>query len=143
LVEGRVNGVTRAGLFISIAAYGAEGFLPISLLPKGYWRFDAARQCLTQGSGTGASSLGLGDTLLCQIEEIDMLTGNLILSWAYRQQAAMERGASSTDQDYQADYDGDHRDREDRAGSRFGRGGNDSAGQRPKSRSGSKTLGRR
>jgi ribonuclease R len=143
LVDGRVNGVTRAGLFISIAAYGAEGFMPMSLLPRGYWRFDAARQCLTQGSGTGASSLGLGDMLLCQIEEIDMLTGNLILSWAYRQQAAMERGASSTDQDYQADYDGDHRAREARAGSRFGRGGNDSAGQRPKSRSGSKTPGRR
>ncbi|MBU3655925.1 MAG: RNB domain-containing ribonuclease [Alphaproteobacteria bacterium] len=86
LVEGRVNGVTRAGLFISIAAYGAEGFMPISLLPRGYWRFDAARQCLTQGSGTGASILGLGDTLLCRIEEIDMLTGNLILSWHYRNQ---------------------------------------------------------
>jgi ribonuclease R len=67
LVEGRVNGVTRAGLFISIAAYGAEGFLPISLLPRGYWRFDAARQCLTQGSGTGASSLGLGDTMLAAL----------------------------------------------------------------------------
>ncbi|MBM3602448.1 MAG: RNB domain-containing ribonuclease, partial [Alphaproteobacteria bacterium] len=147
LVEGRVSGVTRAGLFISIAAYGAEGFMPVSTLPRGYWRFDAARQCLTQGSGSGASSLGLGDVMLCQIEEIDLLTGNLILSWAYRQQAAMERGASTTDQDHHDDHAGEYSDRNARVSSRSnragGNAGDDRSRGRPKNRSGSKSPGKR
>jgi ribonuclease R len=91
LVEGRISGVSRAGLFVLIPAYGAEGFVPMSMLPSGYWRFDQARQRLIQGSSQASSknsstSLGLGDPLICRIEEIDMLTGNLVLSWHYRNQ---------------------------------------------------------
>jgi hypothetical protein len=76
---------------VLIPAYGAEGFVPMSMLPSGYWRFDQARQRLIQGSSQASSknsstSLGLGDPLICRIEEIDMLTGNLVLSWHYRNQ---------------------------------------------------------
>lgn len=38
--SGRINGVTRAGLFVTLNETGADGFIPISLLGNDYFIFD-------------------------------------------------------------------------------------------------------
>ncbi|MEE9374705.1 MAG: ribonuclease R [Rhizobiaceae bacterium] len=38
--QGRINGVTRAGLFITLAETGADGFIPISKLGDDYFIYD-------------------------------------------------------------------------------------------------------
>jgi len=38
--HGRINGVTRAGLFVTLADTGADGFVPISMLGDEYFHFD-------------------------------------------------------------------------------------------------------
>lgn len=44
---GRIGGVTKAGLFISLDETGADGFIPISTLGDDYYHFDEARHALT------------------------------------------------------------------------------------------------
>jgi ribonuclease R len=43
----RISGVTRFGLFVSLAATGASGIVPISTLPDDYWQHDEGEQTLT------------------------------------------------------------------------------------------------
>jgi len=44
--SGRVNGVTGAGLFVTLDDTGADGFVPISTLGDEYYRFDKATHVL-------------------------------------------------------------------------------------------------
>ncbi|WP_164045113.1 S1 RNA-binding domain-containing protein, partial [Serratia marcescens] len=38
--QGRISGVTKAGLFVALATYGADGFIPISTLGDDYYLYD-------------------------------------------------------------------------------------------------------
>jgi ribonuclease R len=52
--SGRINGVTRAGLFVTLDATGADGFIPISLIGDDYFRYDEVQHSVT-GDETGAT----------------------------------------------------------------------------------------
>ena len=43
----RISGVTRFGLFVTVADSGASGLVPISTLPDDYWQHDERTQSLT------------------------------------------------------------------------------------------------
>lgn len=73
--EGRVSGVTKAGLFISLPHYGADGFVPISTLGLDYYIYDEAHQALTgERSGQG---FRLGDAVEVRLVEAIPLAGSL------------------------------------------------------------------
>nr|AID69677.1 exoribonuclease R [uncultured organism] len=73
--EGRVSGVTRAGLFVSLPQFGADGFVPVSTLGTDYFHYDEAQQALV-GERT---SLGfrLGDSVEVRLVEAVPLAGAL------------------------------------------------------------------
>jgi ribonuclease R len=43
----RISGVTRFGLFVTVADSGASGIVPIATLPDDYWQHDEKEQTLT------------------------------------------------------------------------------------------------
>ena len=50
--EGRITGVTRAGLFVKLDETGADGFIPARTIGDDYYRYDEARHALI-GDHTG------------------------------------------------------------------------------------------
>jgi ribonuclease R len=91
---GRVSGVARFGLFVTIIESGADGLLPIASLPPDFYRFDQRRMKL---SGRHSRlSFGLGDALSVRLAEVDPIGGRLILglpdSTGNRPRAAYPRG---------------------------------------------------
>jgi ribonuclease R len=51
--QGRISGVTRAGLFVKLSDTGADGLIPIRTLGTEYFNYDEARHALV-GSRSGA-----------------------------------------------------------------------------------------
>lgn len=73
--EGRVTGVTRAGLFVSLATYGADGLVPISTLGDEYYLYDEANHAIAgERSGKG---FRLGDTVTVRLVEALPVAGAL------------------------------------------------------------------
>jgi len=69
----RVSGVTKAGLFVQLPQYGADGFVPVSSLGDDYYIFDeAARALVGQNSGKGYR---LADSVEVRLVEIAPLAG--------------------------------------------------------------------
>ena len=69
----RVSGVTKAGLFVQLPQYGADGFVPVSSLGDDYYIFDeAARALVGQDSGKGYR---LADSVEVRLVEIAPLAG--------------------------------------------------------------------
>jgi len=73
--DGRVSGVTKAGLFVTLPAYGADGFVPISTLGRDYFIYDEAHQALS-GEKTGLG-YRLGDQIRVKLVEAVPLAGAL------------------------------------------------------------------
>jgi ribonuclease R len=46
LFDGRISGVTKFGLFVTLLETGASGFAPMATLPEDYWVHDEASQSL-------------------------------------------------------------------------------------------------
>ncbi|MEO0467525.1 MAG: ribonuclease R [Pseudomonadota bacterium] len=75
--EGRITGVTKAGLFVRLAETAADGFIPISSLSDEYWVFDDGAMRLTaRGSG---SRFELGQIVQVRLKEVAPLKGGLLL----------------------------------------------------------------
>ena len=75
--EGRITGVTGAGLFIALAGSGADGFVPISSISDDYWVLDeAAMQIYARGSG---KTYALGQIVKVKLKEVTPLQGGLLL----------------------------------------------------------------
>jgi len=75
----RVNGVTRAGLFVTLDDSGADGLIPIgTLTPADFYWHDEAGHCL-QGRTHGAT-YRLGQPIVVRLEEVDTVSGGMILS---------------------------------------------------------------
>ncbi len=72
---GRINGVTRAGLFVTLAETGADGLLPMRSLPGDYYDHEEARHRLV-GRRT-RRSFTLGDQIEVRLAEADVVTGSL------------------------------------------------------------------
>ncbi|MGF1623603.1 MAG: ribonuclease R [Alphaproteobacteria bacterium] len=75
--EGRIRGVSRAGLFVGLDGSDADGFIPISTLPRDYYEHDPAQGALI-GERT-RRRFRLGDRLVVRIREANPLTGGIIL----------------------------------------------------------------
>ncbi len=79
-VEGRITGVTRFGLFVSLRDSGGDGLLPMGLLPGDRYDVDESRQEMV-GRSSG-KVFRLGDTVSVLLAEVDPLTGGIILHYA-------------------------------------------------------------
>jgi ribonuclease R len=73
--SGRVNGVTRAGLFVTLAETGADGLIPIRTLPEDYYDHDEARHRLV--GRRSRRSFSLGETVTVRLAEANTITGSL------------------------------------------------------------------
>ncbi len=74
---GRISGVTRFGLFVTLDETGADGLVPIRTLPADYYIHEEARHRLV-GRKTGRTYV-LGDAVEVRLVEADMVTGGLVL----------------------------------------------------------------
>jgi ribonuclease R len=71
--EARVSGVTKAGLFVQLRQFGADGFVPVSSLGGDYYIFDeTARALVGERSGEGFQ---LADRVEVKLVEVAPLAG--------------------------------------------------------------------
>jgi len=75
--SGRINGVTRFGLFITLDDSGADGLVPIRTLPEDYYIHDEAHHEL-RGRRTG-KTYRLGEKLDVMLMEADPISGSMIM----------------------------------------------------------------
>src|SRR5947207_11165546 len=73
--EGRISGVTRAGLFVKLAETGADGFVPARTIGDDYFRYNEARHALI-GDHT-SESYRLGDAITVKLVEAAPVAGAL------------------------------------------------------------------
>jgi ribonuclease R len=73
--QGRISGVTRAGLFVKLSDTGADGLIPIRTLGTEYYNYDETRHALV-GSRSGAMHR-LGDVVDVRLVEAAPVAGAL------------------------------------------------------------------
>ena len=76
----RVSGVTRFGLFVTLAETGASGLLPLSALPDDFWQHDEPSKTLT--GRRSSLSFRLAQPLEVRLAEASPVTGGLIFGLA-------------------------------------------------------------
>jgi ribonuclease R len=76
--EGRVNGVTRAGLFVTLSETGADGLVPMRSLGDDFYVHDEARHRLV-GRRWGRS-FTIGDPIRVRLAEANAMTGSLLFA---------------------------------------------------------------
>ena len=110
--EGRITGVTGAGLFVALAGSGADGFVPISSISNDYWVQDEAAMAIyARGSG---ETYSLGQIVRVKLKEVTPLQGGLVLQMLsepmpapeHRKEArkAMDSGRSARGRGGQGSY---------------------------------------
>ena len=77
LFDGRISGVTKFGLFVTLTETGASGFAPMATLPDDYWHFDEASQTLS-GRRT-RKTFQLAQPVEVRLAEAKPVTGGLLL----------------------------------------------------------------
>jgi ribonuclease R len=75
MFQGRISGVTRAGLFVKLSETGADGLIPIRTLGTEYFNYDEARHALV-GTRSGAMHR-LGDVVDVRLVEAAPVAGAL------------------------------------------------------------------
>ena len=78
--DARISGVTRAGLFVTLAESGASGLIPMSFLPRDFYDHDQRRQRLV-GRDQGRV-YRLGDRVRVRLMEAEAATGSLLFGLA-------------------------------------------------------------
>jgi len=74
----RISGVTRFGLFVTLATTGASGLVPLSALPDDFWSHDEASKSLT-GRRT-RMTYHLAQNVDVRLQEASPVTGGLIFA---------------------------------------------------------------
>ncbi|MGE4281402.1 MAG: RNB domain-containing ribonuclease, partial [Magnetospirillum sp.] len=72
----KVSGVTRFGLFVTLADTGADGIIPIGTLPEDFYVHDEVHHCLV-GKRT-RKTFQLGQLLQVVLHEANALTGSMV-----------------------------------------------------------------
>ena len=72
----RISGVTRFGLFVTVADSGASGIVPMTALPDDFWQHDELEQTLT-GSRT-RQVFRLSQDVEVRLAEANLVTGSLV-----------------------------------------------------------------
>jgi len=75
---GRINGVTRAGLFVTLTETGADGLIPMRSLGDDFYVHDEARHRLV-GRRWGRA-FTMGDPLRVRLAEANAVTGSLLFA---------------------------------------------------------------
>lgn len=75
--EGRITGVTKAGLFVQLAQTAADGFVPISSLSDDFWVFDEGAMRVT--ARKSGKHFSLGQIVTVRLKEVAPLQGGLLL----------------------------------------------------------------
>jgi ribonuclease R len=75
IFQGRISGVTRAGLFVKLTDTGADGLVPIRTIGSEYFNYDETRHALI-GSRSGAMHR-LGDVVEVRLVEAAPVAGAL------------------------------------------------------------------
>ncbi len=78
VARGRISGVTRFGLFLTLEDSGADGLVPISTLPEDYYDHDEAGHRLI-GRRWGRAYC-LGETVFARLTEANPITGGVVLN---------------------------------------------------------------
>ena len=86
VLPGRISGVTRFGLFVSLSESGADGLVPISTLGGDFWDHDESRHALV-GRRSG-EIYRLGERVMVRLVEAEVATGGLVLAIAEAEDAA-------------------------------------------------------
>jgi ribonuclease R len=73
--DGRISGVTRAGLFVKLSETGADGFIPARTIGDDYFHFDEARHAMV-GRRSGETHR-LGDSVSVKLVEAAPVAGAL------------------------------------------------------------------
>ena len=73
--DGRISGVTRAGLFVKLHETGADGFVPARTIGDEYFRYEEARHAMV-GSRSG-ETFRLGDPVTVKLVEAAPVAGAL------------------------------------------------------------------
>ena len=73
--EGRVAGVTKAGLFVKLSETGADGFVPAATLGDEYFHYDEGQHALI--AGRSGESYRLGDIVEVRLVEAAPFAGAL------------------------------------------------------------------
>jgi ribonuclease R len=89
IFPGRISGVTRFGLFISLEGTGGDGLIPMTSLFSDYYRHDADHHQLI-GEHTGRI-FRLGDLLQVKLVEANPISGGLRLELAEQEAGAGKR----------------------------------------------------
>ena len=76
--EARISGVTRFGLFVTVADSGASGLVPVSTLPDDVWMHDEAAQALT--GRRSRLCYRLTQTVQVRLTEAAPVTGGLLFA---------------------------------------------------------------
>ncbi len=75
--EGRISGVTRFGLFVTLDDTGADGLIPMDRIGEDYYRLDAKHHRLL-GKHSG-EVFALGDPVTVRLTEADPMSGGIRL----------------------------------------------------------------
>jgi ribonuclease R len=75
---GRISGIARFGLFVTLADTGADGMIPIATLPADYYQHDKQRHALT-GRRTG-TTYRLGQSVQVRLAQHDPIGAGLIFA---------------------------------------------------------------
>ena len=74
--RGRISGVTRFGLFVTLDKIGAEGLVPIRTLAHDYYDHDETKHKLI-GRDSGLT-FTLGETVMIDLKEVNIDTSGLV-----------------------------------------------------------------
>ncbi len=100
IFEGRISGVTRAGLFVKLTDTGADGLIPIRTLGTEYFNYDETRHALV-GSRSGAMHK-LGDVVEVRLVEAVPVAGALRFELLSGGHIGKARGRPAHKQDVKA-----------------------------------------
>jgi len=95
--EGRISGVTRAGLFVKLDGTGADGLVPARLIGREYFRYHEAGHALI-GDETG-ETYRLGDRVTVRLAEAAPVAGALRFDLLSQGRIERKRPAASAKPD--------------------------------------------
>ncbi|TAL04319.1 MAG: ribonuclease R, partial [Rhodospirillaceae bacterium] len=93
IFQGRVNGVSRFGVFVTLDHSGADGILPLRHLPQDFYDLDEKTHSVI-GRRHGLR-LRVGDRIAVRLFETDEIAGSIVFEHADVPQSATPREAST------------------------------------------------
>jgi ribonuclease R len=119
--EGRIGGVTRAGLFVTLNETGADGFVPIRTLGWEFFEHDEKRNALVSERSGGSFTMGM--PVKVRLLEAVPVQGGLLFEMLTKPQGGRDKPASGRKPagKAKAPAKGDRADKEQKGSTRHGK----------------------